>query len=403
MGGLYVVDKKEIKMSLQTTSRSRWHTLLTSFSTTLLLVACGNEPATDVREDAVNAAFERGHHILYNAKTRYEYPEAIELLEQAIIEDADDAAAHLALIYAYTKRGEYDKASIQITSVKALRDLLDEKDQLWLDALDARVADRPALECERWRDIVDLYPQDRWAWYELSASYLTIGGYQRAADAAAKALEIETNAEKWEASWIYYLQSKSLFRSGQYEAAADAAAVGRENASTWRSTYYRMALAQIRAGDKDVAENFVAEYREISNTEGRNDAAYTEANIALFYFELADYEKAIEHASTADELSPSAYTAWVLAYALVEDGRGQEGLTVAEAAASSFPDDNHLLTARGWALYRLGQFEAARAMLTEAESAAPRSQHYLRQMLDIVEAAISDPENSSEERIPWLG
>lgn len=396
--------------SIGFTSPRRIVALFSGIASLLVVSACGSSndspgdaANTATQEESPSSLLQRGKTLLFNAKTRYEYPKAVELLTQAVAEDPENAEARLALVYAYAKTGKYDEAAVTIMPVRNNRDALGARDLLWLDALDAKISDQSTLEVERWLDTVEAFPNDRWAWYELATANAVIGKHSEAAAAATKALEVEPERSKWEASWIYYLQSKALFRSGQFDEAIAAGAAGRGNETTWRSTYYRMAMAEIAAGNQETAANFVDDYLTISNAEGRNNTSFTHTNIALFYYELGDYKQAITHAQRAVELEPASYQTWSLAYALTENGNPDEALMLIENAATDFPDDKHALVAKAWVLFRLGQLDLALESVLAAKSGLYRQNHYFNEVEKIIIDAKQRSKDVSSYAAPWLG
>jgi len=384
----------------------------------LSIVACffisagcqNKEPVKDTKvleneaiEQLSTSAFNEGHHILFNAKTRFEYPQAVELLKQAVSEDSSNTQAKLYLIYAYSKRGQYDDALEYIPAIRADIDDLSPKELIWFEALAAKIEDDIDREIAFWKEATDKFPDDRWAWYELTTAYQISGRYAESVDTAAKALEIEPSGIKWEASWIYYLYSKGFYRSGQYSKASAINVSAEHSPTTWRSTYFRIALGQLASGETDDKDGIVEEYKRISINEGRNNTSYTEANIALFFFELGDFSNAVKHAQTAYDLEPKAYQSWTLGYSLIENGQADQGLEVMEKTLQSFPDNNFSLAAKGWALYRLGRLDEARDALLLAIDATSRKNVQLESQLKIIEAAIADPNQPPAPAIAWLG
>lgn len=376
-------------------------TTLALASVTLLLAACA-EPSTPPAVTADRALYEEGLEQLLGAKTRFEYPNAVATLERAVAADPEHGPTRIALAYALLKQSKFDEAEVHLAAAEETEATLVPVDRLWLAGMRARVDDAIEREIAAWETLTEAVPDNRWAWYELAVARSMAGRWADSAVAAATALELEPDPAKWEASWIYYLHSKALYRSGQVEAAGPAGAAGRANATTWRSTFYRMAIGQVAAGEKD-AESLVEEYWSISNAEGRNNESYTEANVALFYFELGDYPAAVEHARRALELNPDAYQYWTLVYALSESDAVDEAVEVAERAAAAFPDDPYVLAARGWALYRAGDLEPARAALLAARAASPRRHTRAEAGLAVVEAALADAQAEPAPPIPWLG
>lgn len=367
----------------------------------MLLCSCGDSD-TQATTQQEETAYEAGKRILFNAQTRFEYPKAVELLQQAVAQDSGDVSARVNLVYAFLKRGQYDRAAPQVNAAKALRATLSEREDLWLDALAYKVTDDIPREIAQWRAVVADFPEDRWAWYELASAQASIGAYEAAAISAGKAAALEDDPQKWEASWLYYLHSKALFRSGQYEAAIAAAAPGEATPSTWRSGFFRKALGEVKAGKKDSAA-LVEDYIEISNAEGRNNEAYTLANIALFYYEAGEYENAVKAAREGYALEPEAYQAWTLGYLLAENGQVEEAVSHMAAAAKTHPENPAVLAAHGWALYRAGAFEDARRATLDARRKSARWNYQIERNLKIIQTAVDVPSAPPAPTIPWLG
>ncbi len=370
----------------------------------LLAAGIGSGCAVREHQDIVDeSSAMRARDALYNAATRYEYPAAIEALQAVVDQSPQDATSRLALVYGHLKRGQYDKARPHVAHLQTNPAALNTKERLWLAAFEAKVADRPVETVDRWRSVVRAFPDDRWGWYELATASANLEDYTVAASAAAQALRIESDPAKWEASWIYYLRSKALFRSGKYDAAVAAARAGKDNASTWRSTYFRMAIAQIASGDQQVAASFVDNYRAISAREGRNNESYTQANIALFYYELGEYDLAVKYAQKAHQLDAASYPTWALSYCLAEAGDMAQALDVIDAAANKFPDDPHVAAAHGWALFRAGQLAQAVEVLKAAAGKSSRDIFYILQMRETIERVLAEDTRIDSVAAPWLG
>ncbi len=351
---------------------------------------------------SVNSFHVQGRQILFHAKDRFEYPKAVELLEKAVEQDSQDAQARLALIYAYSKRSKYTEAADQIAILQKQRDALEPEDSAWFDALAARNAGNKKDEIEHWKKANTINPVNRWTWYELSSAYASAEEYDNAAKAAQQALVIEPDSTKWAASWIYYLHSKALFRNGEYDEAVKAASAGLNIPSTYRSTYFREAIAKIAADRTTPAAPLVAEYLRVSNAERQNGAHYTHVNISLFYFELGMMKQAIHHAEMALELDKSAYAYWALGYAMIENGKPAEALAIIDKAVANYPDDAMLWSAKAWAQYRMGQVSKALQSNSMAESKTVRDINILNRNRGVIKAALANPKAKPASRLKWL-
>lgn len=356
-----------------------------------LLTLIAGCTATTPRSAEPSPALQAGRDLLYGADNRFEYPRAIELLEQAVGEAPGHSAARLDLAYAYLKRGRYADAEAQLAAMPADGRGLSAQQQLWANALQLKVQDRGAQEADAWARITRAHPNERWAWYEQASALAALRQFEAASAAAAAAARAEPDPKRWEASWLYYLHSKALYRNGNYEQAARAAAQGKGNATTWRSTYFRQAIAEIKTGAIADPEVAVAEYLRISKAEGRNTYATTYANIALFFFELGDFDAAVRYARQAVTEGDDAYPKWTLAFSLAEAGDAWNGEQIASTALAKHPDNRYLLAARGWARYRAGKCSASVEDLQGATNAGPRRNHHLEALLGHAQRCSDDP------------
>lgn len=373
------------------------------FTGPLLLNACQAKPPAASSIASSNADYEKAIDLLYNAATRFEYPKAIEHLEAALAAMPDNAETQLYLIYAYLKRSNFEAASAQAGALKNNLGVLSKNQRLWFEALYAKINDQSENEARAWEKVVAAHPQDRWAWYELSSVQSVMEDYAGAAISAEKALQVEPDASKWEASWIYYLLSKAYYRSGQVEKGIEAAQRGKDNKTTWRSTYFRQSLAELKSGKKTDHEGIVADYIEVSSQEGRNNLTYTYANVALFYHELGDLKNAELYAQKSYNREPEAYPSWALGFAQADNGKADEALALLTKAAEASPNNNYVHAAKGWALYRLGRYDEAQASLKTALANTKRKNYSIEGLAAVIDNAITNPDAPAAPQIPWLG
>jgi Tfp pilus assembly protein PilF len=189
------------------------------------------------------------------------------------------------------------------------------------------------------------------------------------------------------------------------KAAVTAALAGRNEASTWQPTLYRLAVAQYAAGDAPGGRRSLDEYLESVRREGRLSEAEIQTNLGLFFYEVRDYRQAEKHLRDAVTRDPeSAYSAWALGYVLIEKpGALAEGRTLVERGLQRAPNDARLLDAKGWALYRQdraaeGYSWLRRAQLASGTTYDPR----IVEHLDAVAAELKDPARPPAPRTRWL-
>lgn len=355
------------------------------------------------KDEPAGSLYEEGRAALFNPADRKDYAKATDLLQSAVEKSPNNAAASLMLAYAYIKQNRYEDAQPRIETARRLQGQLSDKDNLWLEALDARVADESVRERAAWAAIVKADPRDRWAWYELASVLYRSESYEGSVSAIEDALKTAPDEQQWGASYIYYLHSKALFRLGRYDEAVAAAAPGVRNPATRRATFYRKAMAQVASGAIIDPSEALATYREYSKKNGAVNEAVYQANVALFFFELGDYENAIAHARKAYALSQGPYQTWVLGYALTEHGDPKAGLSYLEKAADTPPRNTNVLAGVGWAYYRLGQFEKAHEFFLAARAASPRKNSGVERDIKIVENALANPDAPQAPPARWFG
>ncbi|MEO9467986.1 MAG: tetratricopeptide repeat protein [Parasphingorhabdus sp.] len=346
--------------------------------------------------------YQRGRDLLYDAKDRFEYPKATDLLERAVAQDDDNVSAKLDLLYAYSKRSKYEKAKVQIAALMPRKKMMTGEQLAWFEALSARVANDKPVEIGHWIRASQINPNNRWSWYELASAHASAEQYAQAADAAEKAIAVEPDHSKWESSWIHYLHSKALFRSGQYDKAIPAATAGKGNSTTLRSTYFREVIARIAVDRSIEIQPYVDEYIRISNSENRNSPHYTRVNISLFYFELGMLEQAVSYAKQALELDDSAYANWALGFALVERGEARQALPLIESSLAKYPEDTMLWAAKAMAQYRLDDVRQAKETITIAVSKSTRENNLVTRITSMIDGFLATKSGKQGPKLAWL-
>jgi len=144
-------------------------------------------------------------------------------------------------------------------------------------------------------------------------------------------------------------------------------------------------------------------YFEYSKRDGKVNESFYNANIALLYFELADYENAEKHARIGYALSPGFYQTFVLGYSMTENGKADEALNFFSQEQNDFPDNLYVQSAKGWAMYRLGKYKDAKVQYLKAKALGKRKNWAVERDLKIINAALSDPTLPQVEPVRWFG
>ena len=344
-----------------------------------------------------------GKDILFNTRKKSEYDTAIKFLEQAVDKEPQNGAAHVALMYAYVKLNKYDDAAARLEPVTALRSTLSQSDRQWLDALKARIEEDSPREIAAWKTILEAELQNRWAWWELAAATYRTEDYKGVVDAIDQAWRVEPDERAWDATMMPYIQSKSYYRLGNYDEAIKAAEPGIRNPDARRATYYRKILGLMASGQTEDLTDLFATYHEYSKRNGTVNESFYNANLALLYFELADYENAVKHGRMGYDLSPGFYQAFALGYALTENGQAQEALDFFNDPKNDHPENLYIQAGKGWALYRLGRMNEAKTHYLKAKVLGKRKNWAVERDLKIINAALADPTLPQVEPVRWFG
>lgn len=110
-------------------------------------------------------------------------------------------------------------------------------------------------------------------------------------------------------------------------------------------------------------------------------------NLGDIVLEKGDNQTAMEAYGKVLELQPNNLGALNNLAWLLRDTRPEEAVKLAERAAEIAPENASVLDTYGWVLYRAGQLEEAREVLSKALSVEPDNSE-IRQHMDEVEAAL---------------
>ncbi len=352
---------------------------------------------------AASAEYELGRYILLNTHDRNEYDTAIKYLEKAVALEPENGAARVSLIYAYTKKNRFTEAAQQLNDAEGLKESMSSSDVLWLEALKHLVADNPEEQIKAWTAVLEAEPKNRWAWYGLLAAHYRLEQYSETVAAAEQALFAEPNEQAWSATMISYLHSKAHYRLGNFDEAINAAEPGVRNPATRRATYFRKALAEIAAGKITDLNEVLDTYRKYSLRNGKLNESVYYANLGLLFFELGDYDKAVEYAQMSHDLSTGPYQSFTLGYSLIEKGEIDAALEILDPAITEHPNNLYVVAAKGWAMYRLSRYTEAKSMYLKAKSLSRRKNSAVERDLKIIQAAIDDPTIPQVPPVRWFG
>ncbi len=298
------------------------------------------------QEVAASANFE-ARALLLNATSRSEYSLAIETLNQRAHASEVQPSTLVYLAHALAKQRKFEEAKTWLGQIGDHCDELSTRDKLWLNAIRARLSDDPEDEINAWSDVIKANANDRWAWYELGTILYRTQAYAGAVDAFEMALEIEPEKTLWQTSYIHYLHSKSCYRAGDPACSRAAALPALSDIDRRRTAHYRIMIADLHTGRPSDPTDAIATYREYSTRNGTLNEANFLTNVAFVFFELGQYEMAVNYAQSGYDLKAGAYQAFVLGYSLTEYGQSQDALELLRATHARFPNNLYLKAGMG--------------------------------------------------------
>jgi len=341
---------------------------------------------------------------LDNPPNRFAYaPLAAELGK--LIESAPALpGARILQVRTLIRAGDRSAARAELSALQPLAEDLPLIERQRVAIAAANLDGDPAREIELMQQLAKLQPGDRWIHYDIARAYGEIEDYPAVVRWVREALALAGPGDIWEGSWIHYLHSKALFRLGEFDAATTAAAAGRDEATTWRSTLYRMVLGQFGAGARAEAQTSLDEYLRYAREEGRTPEALIQFNIGVLFHELGDLATAERYLRAGLAMKPEdKYGTWALAYVLIDQPQGlAQGTQLLERALLAAPSDRNLLEARGWAAYRAGGYTDAQRWMQRARAAGGGWDQRLQDHATAVDAAASDASLPPAPRTPWL-
>lgn len=372
------------------------------FGTEVMTGKTQGTPQVYYRLDRIEgpAEFEAGRFLLLGMRNKADYERSIKLLEAAVENNPEHAAANLYLAYALGQQVRFGEAAPYLAAARSASGDLTDHERLLLQVVAARAAGSFAAEVSAVEALVAAYPEDRWAWYERMLTYYRAEDYEPTLDSIGRALELEPDPAKWAGTVLFFVHPKALSRLGRHEEAIAASRAGLAFPERRRAVQFRQAIDRIALGG-DVDEALESYAKAMRETESYDEGLY-HTNSAVLLYEAGRIDAAVEQAREGYRLTSSAYSAVVLGYFLAETGKSNEAAPILAGQLAASPDNVPLLMAAGWTDYRLGEPASALSHLQRAQKLIGRHDHTLVEHLRVVAEVNANPDTPQVARLRWL-
>ncbi len=321
-----------------------------------------------------------------------DYPSAIDLFTEAIIEDTTFVNGKLFLAIAYYNAYQYDK-SIQIFNVlnKNINNLTYFEQlftKFWLAVFDKNIQ-----ECIRITSLMlDYDQQQRAIWYDLGVCYSILHQYEKAVDAYEKALELD---KKWGGNWkwweFYYELGGTYHKIGQHSKEKEIYELGLSFSPNNPSIVRKQAICALSQGDTKKANEYIVKYRSIGEKEDWGEY-WINYYVGRIYYEAEQFNKAIEiFSDLIAEYPQDPRSKWELGFILIDNEINvEEGMELIDQALKIEPENPSFLYTKGLGYYKQGKVEEAYEIINKAWEMRRGYNHEHFKLIQEVEQALAN-------------
>lgn len=323
------------------------------------------------------------------AFAKRDFPEAINMLKQAVDKDSSLTYATLHIGWAYLNQGIYDEAKKWCMKAYEKRNQMPLPQKTYTDFVHARFFGTPLEAIKYLKQLQEIDDQWPHLHYDMGVTYSAIFQYDRATPEFEKALEMyrKSGSTPW---WALnysglgrayhetglYKKEKKLYRSAEKDFPDDPAILQRE------------AILALTTGDRNLADKIIVKFKSVQKDNGISEANIA-STLASVYSQAKISDIALEYYRMALSLEPENPERMnSLAYFIIDDNRNiNEGMDLVEKALKLKPDDFDYLHTKGWGLYKQGKFMDAREMLQKSWDLRMQNAIYNQTALLHLEAA----------------
>jgi tetratricopeptide (TPR) repeat protein len=297
-----------------------------------------------------------------------DFPEAINMLSQAVSIDSTLTIVTLYISWAYYNQGLFDEAKKWCIKAYDKRDLMSIQQKAYTNYVHAYIFGTPFEAIKYLKQLQEMDDQWPHLHFEMGCTYADMFQYDRAIPEFERALEIfrKRNSKPWwpanytTLGWAYH-------ETGQYKKEKKLYKKAEQDFPDNPDIIERQIVLALATGNQNLADDYTEKYRTI-----RKDNAASEADIATAlastYSEAMILDIALEYyrmALSKEPGNPSRMNS--LAYFIFNNNRNiNEGMELIEKALELKPDDYNFLDTKGWGLYKQGKYNEALEILQKS-------------------------------------
>jgi tetratricopeptide (TPR) repeat protein len=318
-----------------------------------------------------------------------DFTTAIDWYSQALLKDSTFYKPMAKIALAYYNQPDYEQAKIWCGRYYAKKDLMNMRDRIAANSLYALFFGTLYDRIKYLKQLLDLDDQNPMTWFNIGDCYFEMMQYERAIPEYEHALELFHKfgtRPYWGA--FYYELGISYHKTGQYKKEKKLYKKAEKDFPDDPGLLDQQAWLELSLGNKDGADYYLDKWTSIRKEEG-----WTEGQIASYmaYIYLMAGMPAIEeqYRRKALALEPEKVTRMnSLAYFLIDNENNiNEGLALVEKALILSPDNYNSMHIKGYALYKLGRYRDALALMqTSWNLRMQKSIYHHRTFLQLEEA-----------------
>ena len=302
------------------------------------------------------------------AFAKRDFPEAINMLKQAVDRDSNLTYAILYIGWAYYNQEIYYEAKKWCLKAYEKRDQMPLPQKTYTDFAYAYIFGTPLEAIKYLKQLQEI--DDKWPHlhFDLGITYSNLLQFDRAIPEYEKALEMyrKSGSKPW---WApnYTLLAKAYHETSQYKKEKKLYRKAEQDFPDDPSIIQRQAILALTTGDQNLADKYIEKYKSVRKDNGTSEADIATA-LASAYSEAHISDIALEYYRMALQLEPDNPARMnSLAYFIIDDNRNiNEGMELTEKALKTNPDDYRFLHTKGWGLYKQGAFKEASEILQKS-------------------------------------
>ncbi len=321
-----------------------------------------------------------------------DYSSSVELFIKALEADPNFFAANYFLTGAYYNLRRNDKALLSFQKAYEQFENVSYDNQLLLKHMMSFIDKDPHAGIKYLELFLEDNPQNRIMWYLQGTNYNDIQQYEKAIQCFEKSLEI---SKKWGGGnmWdLFYINpGRAYHELGNHDRENEIYDLGLSILPDHPKIIHQQAICALSTGDTTEANDYIAKYRSIRETNGWDDDQIKNS-IGIIYQMAEQYDKAIVIFRGLIAKNPhNPEMKWRLGSVLINNEKNvDEGMDLIDQALKIKPDNYSFIDTKGWGLYKQGKLEESLDILKESWEARPyfNPNHYLH--IQEVEKALAN-------------